>query len=136
MAETTEIEIDPSVLQERSDAYSSLTDINGADVFTDVYEEKVRQYGLKKQQIYSSVQEKVFVVNSDDTADIYEQVKEVMFMDEKSQILKDERTENSNEIGLAIPIIGVIFIIVILLLVRYVNKRKEKREKRNVDTYA
>ena len=44
MTDNSKIEINPSVLQNRSQTYQSLTDVNGADVFTDDYEEKVKDY--------------------------------------------------------------------------------------------
>ena len=43
MTDNSKIEINPSVLQNRSQTYQSLTDVNGADVFTDDYEEKVKE---------------------------------------------------------------------------------------------
>ena len=40
------IEFDTSVLQEKNETYSSLTDTYGIDLFTDQYEEKIEKVHL------------------------------------------------------------------------------------------
>ena len=64
MTDNSKIEINPSVLQNRSQTYQSLTDVNGADVFTDDYEEKVKDYQQKEQRSYEDTKEQVFIKKS------------------------------------------------------------------------
>ena len=68
MTDNSKIEINPSVLQNRSQTYQSLTDVNGADVFTDDYEEKVKDYQQKEQRSYEDTKEQVFIKKMDENA--------------------------------------------------------------------
>lgn len=80
MTDNSKIEIDPSVLQNRSQTYQSLTDVNGADVFTDDYEEKVKDYQQKEQRSYEDTKEQVFIKKMDENAGKEEAVKEQLFL--------------------------------------------------------
>ncbi|MFA9379052.1 MAG: hypothetical protein ACERKZ_20250 [Lachnotalea sp.] len=135
MAETTDITIDPSVLKERTQAYSSLTDINGANVFTNTFEAKVKQYKDQINQSYGNVEEGVFIQSVDNT-DIYEQVKSVMFSSSEIKVKKESYTNTSSATGFAIPIMGIAFVIVIIVMIRYVNKRRRKWREHDVNIYA
>ena len=80
MTDNSKIEINPSVLQNRSQTYQSLTDVNGADVFTDDYEEKVKDYQQKEQRSYEDTKEQVFIKKMDENAGKEEAVKEQLFL--------------------------------------------------------
>ena len=49
MSQQSDIRIDPSVLTNRTEAFSSLTDVNGTAVFTNHYEEQIEQYQQKEE---------------------------------------------------------------------------------------
>lgn len=136
MGENTEIEIDPSVLKGNSATYSSLTDINGADVFSNAFEEIVNQYKEESKKSYDTVQGEVFVKIKGNSMDIYDQVKNSMFSNSEIKVLKESSTTTAGEIGLAIPIIGITFVIAILIIIRYVDKKRRKWKNHDVDTYA
>ena len=54
------IEFDTSVLQEKNETYSSLTDTYGIDLFTDQYEEKNSRGAVKKKyDAYQEIEKKV-----------------------------------------------------------------------------
>ena len=48
----SDINFDTSVLQEKNETYSSLTDTYGIDLFTDQYEEKIQEVHLKEYDAY------------------------------------------------------------------------------------
>ena len=118
MTDNSKIEINPSVLQNRSQTYQSLTDVNGADVFTDDYEEKVKDYQQKEQRSYEDTKEQVFIKKMDENAGKEEAVKEQLFLTTGSQQLQQ-------------PACGILLAVGILLLLQY-RKRRQGRWKKNV----
>lgn len=132
-----DIRIDPSVLQERSDSYSSLTDIHGADVFTTVHEEKVEAYKNKNKQAYEDVQEKLFVQSEVVEVDSYEKVKGQLFTDNKSHLIQQIDVAQSSVMEeLMLPITVTACVIVLVILINYAGKRKRRRKQHEADTYA
>lgn len=136
MAKSTDINIDPSVLDERSDTYSSLTDVNGAEVFTDTYEKKVQDYEKKEQHFYQERQKAVFVQEISPEADIYTDIKASMFQNATIQTEKESTSHSQSQSGLEISITVVVSLMAILFILRYMKRRKEKRKQKNVDTYT
>ena len=51
----SDINFDTSVLQEKNETYSSLTDTYGIDLFTDQYEEKIQEVHLKEYDAYQKM---------------------------------------------------------------------------------
>ncbi|MDD3361683.1 MAG: type VII secretion protein EssA [Hespellia sp.] len=132
----SDININPSVLQERTDTYSSLTDINGANVFTDAYEEKVQKYEQESKQTYDTVQEEVFIADVADSGDTYEDVKSQLFTASQTQVVKETSASDSGDMSIAVPIIGIAVVMMIILLVRYVEKKRRKWTNDETDDYA
>lgn len=132
-----DIKIDPSVLQERSDSYSSLTDIHGADVFTTVHEKKVEAYKNENKQAYEDVQEKLFVQSEVVEVDSYEKVKGQLFTDNKSYLIQQTDVAQSSVMEeLMLPITVTACVIVLVILINYAGKRKRRRKQHEADTYA
>lgn len=130
-----DINIDPSVLNERTDTYSSLTDINGADVFTDIYEEKVERFKNKEDAAYNAVKKKVFAEQAGDTDDVYEQVQASLFTGDTAQVVKETSAEEGAGMSAAVPATGIVCVAAMLLLIRYVEKRRRRWTKDEIDTY-
>ncbi|OYP32186.1 hypothetical protein C8E03_106214 [Lachnotalea glycerini] len=136
MEDKTDIVIDPAVLNERTTTYSSLTDINGTNVFSNAFQEKVREYNEQENQNYVVIQEKVFVKQLNSSSDVYEIVKNEMFSNSEIKVLKGASTSEAKGIGFAIPIIGIAIVILILIMFRYIEKRRRKWASHDVDTYV
>lgn len=136
MATNSEINIDPNVLNERATTYSSLTDINGLDVFTDSFQKKVTQNKKNTMQPYKTVEGEIFIKSMDTHSDIYEQVKSNMFVSSEMKVLENTSKASSSGFEFAIPIIGIVFIIVIIIMIRYVEKRRKRWKKHDVNAYA
>ena len=132
----TDIQIDPSVLKERTNSYSSLTDTNDANVFTDNYEERMNQLQTVEREKYQIEQDEIFIKELDEIIDVYEQEKIVLFSENQSQILEKEQMIIENNNSFIIPIMGTIIIIMIIGIVQYNDKRNRKRRKKNVDIYS
>lgn len=130
------INIDPSVLQERTDTYSSLTDINGANVFTDAYEQRVQQYEQNSQKIYNTAQQSIFVAEMTDRGDIYDRIESELFTGTQTQVVKETVISGSDDLTMAIPIIGIAVVVTLILLVRYTEKRRRRWTSNEADDYA
>ncbi|GEM_PF-3734785 len=133
--ESKDIIIDPEVLKERSTTYSSLTDINGSNVFSSSFQEKVKDYRELMNQAYEEMQGGVFIKDMNSNSNIYEQVKGDMFSNREIKMIKDAKASQTKGIGFAIPIIGITLIVVILIMIRYVEKRRRKWADHDADTY-
>lgn len=132
----TDITIDASVLKERNNTYSSLTDINDANVFTDSYEEKMDQIKGQENELYLKEEESIFIKEINKGQDTYEQEKKEMFHESSTQILREVTTNTTSGVELIIPLIGIAFVVMILLLTKYMKNRKRKWEKNDVDNYT
>lgn len=130
MTDNSKIEIDPSVLQNRSQTYQSLTDVNGADVFTDDYEEKVKDYQQKEQRSYEDTKEQVFIKKMDENAGKEEAVKEQLFLTTGSQQLQQQAEVTSSLDAYWIPACGILLAVGILLLLPISEEKTGKVEEK------
>lgn len=129
MSQNSNIKIDPSVLQNRSVTYSSLTDVNGADLFTDKYEQKVEAYDVQREEAYSSAAEHIFVLQMQEYADLEERVKMQLFTEDSGQIIRETSGRNDGNERVALPVIAILLLMGILAILRYLKNRKGKWEK-------
>lgn len=136
MSQNSEIEINPSVLKERSETYSSLTDVNGADVFTDGYGKLVEEYQQREQQRYSGTAKAVFAEKTEAEPNAEEAVRNQLFMESDAQVIQTVPQGSSKIDTRVLPFIGILFVISILLMVHYFKNRKGKWEKDVNNTYS
>ena len=96
------IEFDTSVLQEKNETYSSLTDTYGIDLFTDQYEEKIEKVHLKEYDAYQKIEKKLFETDLESGKDEYERIQDQLFLYTGSEVksesmLMDTKVALSNE---------------------------------------
>ena len=84
------IEFDTSVLQEKNETYSSLTDTYGIDLFTDQYEEKIEKVHLKEYDAYQKIEKKLFETDLESGKDEYERIQDQLFLYTGSEVKKEE----------------------------------------------
>jgi len=129
------ITIDPSVLNERSNAYSSLTDINGIDVFTNRYEAQVKEYNENVQKEFMDLKNQVFFKQIDNEDSQYEEIKTQLFLNTQGQILKEEVQNEILTNGLTVPVMGIMTIIFMLFMVSYFGKKQSRKKLDAVDDF-
>lgn len=132
MSQNSNIKIDPSVLENRSVTYSSLTDVNGADLFTDKYEQKVEAYVARQEKSYSDTQERIFIRQIQEHASQEDRVKAQLFTGDSGQVIREASGRNNGNERIAIPVMGILLLIGIIVILRYLKNRKGKWE-RDVD---
>ncbi|MFV0466356.1 MAG: hypothetical protein ACK5ML_09800 [Lachnospiraceae bacterium] len=126
------INIDPSILQERSESYSSLTDLNGVNLFTDAYEERISKHKEENISNYQIMETNIFLVDLKQESDLYEQVQMQLFLETRTQNVKNVVTRSEN-ITFAFPILIVFCLMMASLLFAYV-KKKRRRWNREINT--
>lgn len=136
MSQNSDIEINPSVLEERSETYTSLTDVNGADVFTDRYGEKVAEYQQQKQESYDSAAEAVFKEMMRLEPDEEEAVRGQLFMETSGQVMQNSPSSSKAGDTVLLPFIGILMVISTVLLLHYLKNRRGKWEKDVNNTYS
>lgn len=136
MSQNSDIEINPSVLEERSETYTSLTDVNGADVFTDRYGEKVAEYQQQKQESYDSAAEAVFKEMMRLEPDEEEAVRGQLFMETSGQVMQNSLSSSKAGDTVLLPFIGILMVISTVLLLHYLKNRRGKWEKDVNNTYS
>ena len=135
LANKGNIVIDPSVIKERSNTYSSLTDINGADVFTNSYKARVEKMEKEQKETDKEFGDAVFVKAPNEEIDIEQQVKEQIFTGTTTQVQKEMVINDTSGNELIIPIAGIIFVVIFVIAIWYIDKRKKERGKYDVDNY-
>mgnify|MGYP000172937675 CR=1 FL=1 len=93
------IEFDTSVLQEKNETYSSLTDTYGIDLFTDQYEEKIEKVHLKEYDAYQKIEKKLFETDLESGKDEYERIQDQLFLYTGSEVKKEEIEKEDNALG-------------------------------------
>lgn len=129
MPQNSNIKIDPAVLQNRSVTYSSLTDVNGADLFTDKYEQKVEAYAVQQEEAYNDAEDSIFIQQIQEHAGLEERVKAQLFAEDSGQIIREASGRNDGNDRIAFPVVGILLLIGIIAILHYLKNRKGKWEK-------
>ena len=113
------IEFDTSVLQEKNETYSSLTDTYGIDLFTDQYEEKIEKVHLKEYDAYQKIEKKLFETDLESGKDEYERIQDQLFLYTGSEVKKEEIEKEDNALGVNIAITGIMLILFFFIFFLY-----------------
>lgn len=135
MSQQSDIRIDPSVLTNRTEAFSSLTDVNGTAVFTNHYEEQIEQYQQKEEASYEHTGQAVFVQSMGEDTSQETQIKQALFTGTGSQIIQQGTQAGHSGDTLLLPVTGLLLVIGVLLIIKYIQRRKGKWEKDVNNTY-
>lgn len=130
------ITIDPSVLENRSETYSSLTDANGVDVFTDKYGEQVEAYRQQQEEQYHSLEEDIFIEEMQYVKSRETEVRSRLFLTATTQPQQSSQKESAEGDRLLFPVIGILVILMTAWMLHYFKKRKGRWKKDVADTYS
>ena len=122
-----DLEFDTSVLMDRGETYSSLTDINEIEVFTKSFEERI---GTVKEQenayeVYLADQPFTGVMAVDGSS---EQMLAVLFQGRQQSVIRGEDVESQNGNGIFFSFVGMVFALFLGIMVLYSRKRNRKIE--------
>ena len=130
------IEFDTSVLQEKNETYSSLTDTYGIDLFTDQYEEKIEKVHLKEYDAYQKIEKKLFETDLESGKDEYERIQDQLFLYTGSEVKKEEIEKEDNALGVNIAITGIMLILFFFIFFLIFDKRRKRRREDAINNYT
>ena len=133
---TSDIKIDPSVLQDKGQIVSSsATDLNAIALFTNEYEKNVTAAEERKQKSAERLKDSLFIEGKNGP-DKYEQLRQILFTGEQEHVIKETFTpKKENPMGI-IACIGVLTVMVIILIVTWFDRRSRKRREDAIDNYT
>ena len=129
----SDINFDTSVLQEKNETYSSLTDTYGIDLFTDQYEEKIQEVHLKEYDVY---QKRLFETDLESEKNEYEKIQDQLFLYTSSEVKKEEIKRTDNTLGVNIAITGIMVILFFFVFFLIFDKKRKRRREDAINTYT
>lgn len=130
------IRLDPSVLQEQGETYSSLTDTNQIPLFTNMFEEVQKKKREEEAEALGEVKTALFQNKKDHGLTEYERIQNNLFMNTETQLIKEEIEEKSSQAGTAIASAAILLILFFMLAFSWMEKRRKRRRKDAIDTYV
>ncbi|PLT72051.1 hypothetical protein CDL26_10215 [Mediterraneibacter gnavus] len=132
----SDINFDTSVLQEKNETYSSLTDTYGIDLFTDQYEEKIQEVHLKEYDAYQKIEKKLFETDLESVKNEYEKIQDQLFLYTSSEVKKEEIKRTDNTLGVNIAITGIMVILFFFVFFLIFDKKRRRRREDAVNNYT
>lgn len=126
--EENEIELHPEEVKQRQDAYSSLTDLNGIDVFSTEFQNTVKKVIQGKAQKEKEKKEEIFVNKIMVQQDYDIQLSTQLFLNEEELVLSHNYSENNAEWSLMdISLVLIAVLAVSALYLFFFQDRKVKK---------
>ena len=105
------IRLDPSVLQEQGETYSSLTDTNQIPLFTNTFEELQKKKREEEAETLGEVKTALFQNKEDHGLTEYERIQNNLFINTETQLIKEEIEEKGSQAGTAIASVAILLIL-------------------------
>ena len=130
------IRLDPSVLQEQGETYSSLTDTNQIPLFTNTFEELQKKKREEEAETLGEVKTALFQNKEDHGLTEYERIQNNLFINTETQLIKEEIEEKGSQAGTAIASVAILLILFFMVAFSWMEKRSKMRRKDAIDTYV
>jgi hypothetical protein len=128
--ESTMLELRPESVKEKQDAYTSLTDLYGVEVFTNWFEEKVSQEASADAVKDTEITSSVFSGRYDMTDTGKDEIYGLLFTENTSQVLMQDYKNTGREISaFSIFMVGISMLGVLLLYRIFWIEKKGGRRK-------
>lgn len=130
------IRLDPSVLHEQGETYSSLTDTNQIPLFTNTFEELQKKKQEADAETLEAVRTALFQSEKDYGLTEYERIQNALFMNTETQLKKEAIEEQGGQAGTAVASAAILLIIFFMFAFSWMEKRRKRRRKDAIDTYV
>lgn len=127
-----DIKIDPSVLKEKKDSYTSLTDKYEIELFTDKTQEVIEKVNQNEKLEKKEKKENLFVKKIGED-NIYLGAKKSLFLEERNIIVNENNEELISRESYIIT--GIIIALFIIVMISYYKLRRRKLNEISVDYY-
>lgn len=125
----SDININPDVLENQIDNYSSLSDLNHIPVFTNDYGETIAKKNNKQKEQEKRLQTEIFqkeMILNQTTDDITGQ----LFLEEKQQVIKqDVQTDGTGQRYIGIGM-GVVILLFLMFMGSYIRRRQQRMKEK------
>ncbi len=125
----SDININPDVLENQIDNYSSLSDLNHIPVFTNDYGETIAKKNNKQKEQEKRIQTEIFqkeMILNQTTDDITGQ----LFLEEKQQVIKqDVQTDGTGQRYIGIGM-GFVILLFLMFMGSYIRKRQQRMKEK------
>ncbi len=130
------IRLDSSVLQKPEESYSSLTDTNHVNLFTDKYDKEVHKAQVNKEEESSLLRNALFQEDEDAGSGEWETVQSQLFLSNVKQVKREEPGKTDGSMGMAIAAAGIVLTLFFLVVFTVFDKRRKKRQENAAHTYV
>lgn len=127
-SENSDIELHPETVKQRQDTYSSLTDLEGINIFYDSFQEIVLSHQNAEDNKFKSIAQKVFIdeIVGENSEDM--QITSKLFQKQDEIVLKhDYQKENEKTLIIDISLILIAVLAVAALYIFFFNNKKIRR---------
>lgn len=129
----TDINLDTNVINSKKDTYSSVTDLNDVDLFTERIHTGKEIVENKAGEQYITVGDMLFVCDVEET-NIYDRASEMMF-EHRPALVKKEYVPPRRISTLFIVTTVVLLFVGIIIALMSIFRRKHRKERINADKY-
>jgi hypothetical protein len=130
------IKIDPGVLHEKHERYSSLTDENHVALFTNRYEEAVKRTLANEKKKSEALEQRLFTPQMQDLPDREAKLKSQLFVNAGTEYKKAGYVTETSYDGIVYASIGLACVIFAAVMITRWDKRKKRRQKDAADNYT
>lgn len=127
------LDLDPSVLSQRSGKTSSITDLYGLKVFDEAVEKQIEEYKLKNQQEIQFYHLNLFATSVKQEDEELEIIRQSVFAESAAFGKPVQAGSRESDLGENIVIAFLIMILILLTGISYGRFKKKGREKRLAD---
>jgi len=128
-----DVNIDPSVLEDKEDGYSSLTDKYNIKLFTDETRENINKTIKNKKMEEKEKKDILFTEKQNIKSNIYIDTKESLFLEERQITINDNYDELGSKEGYIFSGIFIFFFIIGTLL--YYRLRRRRLDDISIDHF-
>lgn len=127
--ENSDIELHPENVRQRQDTYSSLTDLEGINIFYDDFQETISKVKKIENKKLEEINQAVFVdeIIVENGSDV--QITSNLFRKQEEMVLKHDYQEGNNKsLALDISLALIAVLAVAALYIFFFNERKIRRK--------
>lgn len=125
--EESKLELHPENVKQRQDTYSSLSDLNGIDIFSDEFQERVEEVRGMQNQSYLQLQSDVFTAQAVSPAET-DEITSKLFSGQKDRSLMHEYETNTT--GWSVMDVSLVLIAVLAVTALYLFFFQDKKARR------
>ncbi len=124
------LDLNPELVKQRQDTYSSLTDLHGIDIFSDEFAERLQEIEANFEKQEQQLKNVVFIEEAGNTNDVDGWLYSQLFVEKEELVLKQEYVNKEDSLSLIdIGIMAIVVFAVAALYLFIFNDKKARRKR-------